>query len=1058
MSFAIGDSESLLSAIDFCDNDIVFLVGSPLSCSYADIKGIPGVKDMLELIEVKVSERQRTHDSYHKSVGHIQADTEKYQASFDFLRLYTSPNTVNGIIRRATLQAISEDTQEMDINNIEALENLQENVELWSIPPATQGLAEVLSFSDKVSNIVLTPNFDPLISIALTKLGHSPTRTILHGDSNLEQFQSSTNMNIVHFHGYWLEADTLHTSDQLTIDRPLLKQSLTRLLNSKTLVVLGYGGWDDVFTQALFSIIKDNGANFDILWSFYESNEDVINSKYENLIESVKPALQRGRFKVFGGINCHEFLPELAKESKPNKTENEPKEQVTIPSVATNDVPSLKVHSFEDETVDLVSWAQYYDPAHNAIRTTERSYLVRSLGENKYVNLTAEWGIGHKEFVCTLNSTDEYAESPIYRLDLSDVRSKNALLEKVETELGLPLQVFIQKLPRSRHIVFFDNVEGSLNNFAESSAFISELENIISIITDFNDSSRVIVASRKVLKGRFTHLELSRLELFDAKAFIANHTSAPNDLGSQDIDTIIDIAKGVPTTIESCLRDTEYFTSEELYEEYFMPESYNFSSNDSLPEEIVKRVELLADSQEQLQKRAYSLLETLAVLEFGDTFTNLRKSNSDFSYNKQHLEILIDLELVETEKVTKTLLVEPLNTGEIKILKLPAAVRTYVYSKLTVGTVYEISKNMANVHLGNDWRNGRINFCKLTKDQFSENDKIAGSTHMLLAQLLKCAIELDIGRDIDAVFRACREYALKVSNVGKYKEVVSFSKQVRAIAKESDKIESLAFFYLIEGRASRMLSEHNHAEKLLKSSLDEGEHLTKKEKIRAMTNLMFIYERSEGSSDKAIEYAKKIIELDSSDADAKLTLEFQSDTSDINKLKAMEEKFRNKKRYSAANNAAISLSDLETGTLAKVRWLDRVISCPSKNQYNKLRAVTRKAKITSKDGEYKPSSIELNLLHSCYLFSFSQGMNSLFNDAHRVLWKYYAAIKHYNTLFNLYRHSSLYWRIYDDISKEIAYSALVTKLLGKLLPSSIDLTEYENAYAVHRANLLTESD
>lgn len=1056
MGFAVGNSESLLSAIDYCDNDIVFLVGSPLSCTYGDVKGIPGVKDMLELIEAKVSERKRTHDSYHETVGHIQADTEKYQASFDFLRLNTSPNTVNGIIRSATLQAVSESTQEIDIKNIEALENLQKKVELWSIPPATQGLADVLHFSDKISNIVLTPNFDPLISIALTKLGHSPTRTVLHGDSNLEQFQSSTNINIVHFHGHWLEADTLHTSDQLTIDRPLLKQSLTRLLNNKTLVVLGYGGWDDVFTQALFSIIRDNGANFDILWSFYESNEDVINSKYEKLLDSVKPALQRGRFKVFGGINCHEFLPELANESKSDETE--PKEEVTTPLVEPNDVPSLQTQSFEDETVDIAPWVHYYDAAHNVIRTTERSYLVRSLDENKCINLIAEWGIGHKEFVCTLNSIDDYAESKIYRVDLSDVRNKSALLERVETELGLPLQVFISKLPRPRHIVFFDNVEGVMSSSAEYPAFISELEKIISIITDFNDNSRVIVASRKAIKGSFTNLELSRLESFDAKAFIANHTSAPNNLGSRDIDTIIDIAKGVPTTIESCLRDSEYFTSEELYEEYFMPESYNSSSNDSLPAELVKRVELLADSQEQMQKRAYSLLETLAVLEFGDTFTNLRKSNSGFSYNKQHLEILLDLELVETEKVTKTLLVEPSSSGEIKILKLPAAVRSYVYSKLTVGAVYEISKNVASVHLGNDWRKGIINFCNLTKDQFSENDKIAGSTHMLLAQLLKCAIELDIGRDIDAAFRACREYALKVSDAGKYKEVVSFSKRIRALAKESDKIESLAFFYLVEGRSSRMLSDYDHAEKLLKSSLDDGEHLTNKEKIRAMANLMFLYERTENTNEKSIEYANKIIKLDSSHADAKLTLEFQSDTSDISKLKTMEGKFRDKQRYNAANNAAISLSDLETGTAAKVRWLDRVISCPSKNQYNKLRAVTKKAKIASKDSEYKPSNLELNLLHSCYLFSFSQGMSSLFNDAHKILWTYYTAIRHYNTLFNLYRHSSLYWRIYDDLNKEKAYSTLVTKLLGKLLPSSIDLTEYENAYAVHRANLLTEPE
>lgn len=1051
MNFAIGDTEALLSAIDFSDNELVFLVGSPLSCSYGEVQGIPGVKDMLELIEDKVSERSRTKTSYHRSVEHIQADTEKYQASFDFLRLNTSPNTVNGIIRKATLKAYMDDTQDIDINDANALKKLQEKTELWSIPPATQGLAEVLNNSNGISNTVLTPNFDPLLSIALTQLGQSPTRTVLHGDSNIEQFQS-TDVNIVHFHGYWLDTDTLHTSAQLTIDRPLFKQSLMRLLNNKTLVVLGYGGWDDVFTQVLFSIIQDNGANFDILWAFYESNEETINNKYSNLLESVKPALQRGRFKAFSGINCHEFLPILAKEcavSNSNITCQK------VPLIATKDDYPTESHSFEDNNVTLAAWQHFYDKAHIYIRCTERSYLIRSFEEHKCLNITAEWGIGHKEFVCTLSSTSDYSESPIYRIDLTDVKSRDALLERVEHEVGFPLQVFIQKLPKQRHIVFFDGLEGGPSKTAETSTFLSELENIISILTDFNESSRIIVGSRKSLKGSFTQLELSRLESFDSKAFIKNHSSLSEPLDSNTIDAIIDISKGVPSTIESCLRASEFFSSEELYEEYFMPESYSYDSNEEFPQEIVKRVEFLESSQEQLLKRSYNLLETLAVLEHGDTFANLRKSNSDFSYNKQHLEVLLDLELVETEKVTRTMLVENQNSGEIKLLKLPAAVRGYVYSKLTLGTVYEISQNVSKVHLGTDWRKGKINFCRLTKDQFVENDKVIGSTQALLVQLLKCAVELDIGRDIDASFRACREFGRQVSNAGKHKETVSFSKQVKAVAKESDKIKSLAFFDLLEGRSSRMLSNPSQAEILLKKSLDEGKHLTKKEKVRALINLMHLYEKKDDITE-TIKYAQKIIDLDATNPDAALTLESQTESSDINRLKELEAKFRNKKRYTAANNAAIKLSGLENTEQAKIRWLDIIISCSGNDQYNKIRAVTKKANLSSKSDKYKPTNIELNLLHSCYLFSFSQGMTSMFNDAHKILWKYYVGIKHHNTLFNLYRHSSLYWRIYSDIDKERTYSALVTKLISKLLPSSVDLTVYQNAYAVHRASLLTE--
>lgn len=1050
MEYMIGNQEALLSAIDYCDSDLIFLFGSPLSCTYGDIVGIPSVKEMLTIIDKEVSKRPPTKEAFYAHINKYESDTEKYQNAFDFLRLYTSPNTVNGIIRKATLNAFKEDVSKVNINDQLELKGLLEKNELWSIPPATQALAEILCSSSKTSNIVLTPNFDPLLSIALNRLGETSTRTMLHGDSHIDQFHSD-NTNIVHFHGYWLDSDTLHTNAQLIEERPFLKQSLTRLLNKKTLVVIGYGGWNDTFTQALISLATDQGANFDILWSFYESNHDIIKNKYSELLVAMKPALQRGRFKAFSGINCHEFLPKLsAVEQDKSKSKD------NLRPDHNSAIHSIEVGLFTSNDVDITPWIHYYEPAHNYIRRTERSYLIQAFEDKRVINLSAEWGIGYKEFICTLNTTGIYTGAPIYRIDLTGVKNHLDLHERIERDTRCKLQLFIQRLPIKPHIIFFDGFDSSQNGVNKNHTLINELEELVSIITEFNQESSILIASRKFLGGKFFPLELSKLEHFDAKEYIINHSGFSSLNNTKTIDAIIELSNGIPSRIDSCIRDSAYFSPEELYDEHFMPESYNLTSDTDFQQEIVKRVELLASSQEQDQKRAYHLLEALSILEHGDTFSNLKRCNPRFSYNKQHIETLHNLELIEFDKINQDMLSTKNTEDEIKIIRLPAEVRSYVYRKLNLTTVNEISENIAGVHFGNEWRNGIFNFCKLNRQQLSAYTRVIGSSQTLLIQLLKCAIELNSSRDIEASFRACEHFCRQLFNTKKYKDVIFFTNQVFAIAKESDRINSLATFELLGGKSLRMMSTYSEAEELLKKALNKSELLNKNEKISALLNLMFIFEKRD-LVEETIEYAKKVIKLDRHNADATFTLEIFSENNDLMRLKDFELKFRNKKRYVSANNAAIKISFIEENVSDKIRWLNRVINCPGDDQYNKLRAVTRKATLSSKTSEYKPDSNELKLLEASYILSFSQGITSMFNSAHKILWDYYSMIEGHNHLFNLYRYGSLYWRINSDIDKEKEYSQKFILVLQDIPSSGVDLTSYQNAYVVHRANLLIGS-
>ena len=88
---------------------------------------------------------------------------------------------------------------------------------------------------------VLTTNFDPLVEISVLKNKGTYAPTSMTNDGNILNVVSSSNVQIVHLHGYWRQGDTMHSPLQLTKERPLLKGDLRKLLQNNILIIMGYG-------------------------------------------------------------------------------------------------------------------------------------------------------------------------------------------------------------------------------------------------------------------------------------------------------------------------------------------------------------------------------------------------------------------------------------------------------------------------------------------------------------------------------------------------------------------------------------------------------------------------------------------------------------------------------------------------------------------------------------------------------------------------------------------------------------------------------------------------
>ena len=298
------------------DRTVTFLVGSPLSLpDYEGGHGVPGVSGMIDLIRGELSGTDAEVDFAQILEGKL---ANQYRKAFEFLHGRRGQEDVNRIVRTAVWQALDtkkwpsglpvKSPHEADSATCKALEN---DFDAWILPEAVDIFGNLLvTCSDTFGGVVLTTNFDPLIEVSILKHGGRFYRTVLHDDGNLGQTVGE-GTHIIHIHGYWQGYDTLHTPQQLVHPRPQLRNSLARVVEESTLVVLGYSGWDDVITRTLMELLVDSERNPEIIWAFHNDDAEIIETSNKNLLRVLSPGIGRGRVSLYRGIDCRAVFKQI---------------------------------------------------------------------------------------------------------------------------------------------------------------------------------------------------------------------------------------------------------------------------------------------------------------------------------------------------------------------------------------------------------------------------------------------------------------------------------------------------------------------------------------------------------------------------------------------------------------------------------------------------------------------------------------------------------------------------------------------------------------------------
>jgi hypothetical protein len=304
--------ETLLERLLVPRREVVFLVGAPLTApERGSTLGIPDVAGMVSRIRARVAaDAPRTLERFDEAT---KSAANPYQTAFGFLVATLGQDDANAVIRGGVLEAFRAEVRPATLPDDAGCAGLEKQLDEWHYRPGVAAIGQLAArFPERFGRTILTTNFDPLLALAVRRAGGRAFTSFHPGDGGFDHVRGE-GAHVVHLHGYWYGADTLHVPSQLGADRPRLRASLARLLQKRTVVVMAYSGWDDIFTRTLREVAADPASSPDVLWCFYEGDHARLRGANEALFDQLRPTLG-GRTILYAGIDCHTFLPDLVTE------------------------------------------------------------------------------------------------------------------------------------------------------------------------------------------------------------------------------------------------------------------------------------------------------------------------------------------------------------------------------------------------------------------------------------------------------------------------------------------------------------------------------------------------------------------------------------------------------------------------------------------------------------------------------------------------------------------------------------------------------------------------
>jgi tetratricopeptide (TPR) repeat protein len=660
--------------------EVVFLVGSAVTAPTAENElGVPGVDGVIDLIRQEFDSEQVAALN-----GMLAEATNPYQVAFSFLLGRRGPQASNRVIKAAMARArrptyssgtlntykLSADTDE---DSCRAFDNDRSG---WFLSPAVKGLGELCArYPAQFGRTILTTNFDPLLEVAISNAGGTHYRTVLHRDGNFQQTEGE-GTHVIHMHGYWFGSDTLHTPRQLGQPRPLLRASLAHLIRNKIVVVMGYGGWDDAFAEALAEVITDDNAYPEVIWAFYQKNPPLPTA----LAARLQPGLARGRVTLYDGIDCHSIVPKASawwarNEPSTISASSTSVQEIPIPqAIPAEKRPLPKLQFDKEERPPNIDFYVGRNGDLNAL--TEKRFKVGFItgmgGQGKsalagayFKSATTEESFQYRVWRDCKEQSDTF-EDKVVRLVASLSRRRVSANDLATQPMESIADLFAKFTADTSVLIVFDNVDHYVD--LESGRLLGSLGRFVSHFVALHTKSQILFTCRPPVffpnDAAISH-RIVGLEKVDARRLFQLRKAVA---ANEEIDRAHDLTNGHALWLDLLAAQVAKSASNLLLSDLLQSIA---AGNAELPEPTLRSIWVNLPSREKIVLQ--SLAETLrptTELQLAD-YLDTRLRYNQFS---KALRSLRDMNLI---------VVRPLDRGE-EGLELHPLIRAFIRSTFPI--------------------------------------------------------------------------------------------------------------------------------------------------------------------------------------------------------------------------------------------------------------------------------------------------------------------------------------------------------------------------------------
>jgi hypothetical protein len=293
----------LESIRDGAGGRLVSIVGSGMS-----LGGMPSTEILADAFLNEIGEH--SFESLRKRLAVDSTPSQRYQLAAQMVGRQRGDSALNSVIRKLVLDAcIDSDRAISDYTSADLRVLVREG--RWKIPSAHRDFARFYAeLPAAAQGPIITTNFDPFIEIALREVGVTadPHPIVFDDPPGMAAIRNASAVPVIHIHGYFAESWSLNSILQLSAERPRLEEFLTQTMIGATVLVSGYGGWED----ALMRVLERHAAhqtllNAEVVWAAHTADPTEI--QQHPILSRLS---QSPGFQLFFGVDLRDLFTGLS--------------------------------------------------------------------------------------------------------------------------------------------------------------------------------------------------------------------------------------------------------------------------------------------------------------------------------------------------------------------------------------------------------------------------------------------------------------------------------------------------------------------------------------------------------------------------------------------------------------------------------------------------------------------------------------------------------------------------------------------------------------------------